>query len=944
MKILVPVLITIILAAQGRTQESYSVREIKLPDWQEDTEIHDIQQDELGLLWLATDRGLYRYDGTEMVSYFHHPFELSSLRSDKVNCLFVNHNSRLLLGTHKGLHRYLKSSNTFKQYNFTSSLDIQIIIEDLHDYLWFWSRDGLHWLYHEPGTDEYWGEAELPELLSRVDLEIHDAMITPEDEMWIATNAGLVVLSLADRCTPVLVFHDDRFSSNGQFGQLRTIKRDIKGRIWLGSEHVTYVISKERDLVEVLNEDENQSLSSTSIILSPSGKLYLADESQVFVLSTRHESEMIRSLDLNYGFQWPDDDITLLKEDLLKPENIFILTQDDKLYYLERAEVRTTPAKFLSPEVYSDMRFIKNKVLLLEDEGSWLIYHQENEVASPLRVQAVDHVKPDEIIDICLSEKAIKLALQGRILEIALENGEITREFSLSSFDITALECQEDTLWLGTSGQGLVKMRNVNEHLNSYVHEVNDPSGLPSNEINDLQFDKGGSLWIATDEGVTLLDISLDRFRTFRRSAGLPDNHIKALTIDSQTGVWVLTAKGPAIYQQEEDRFHVLKGVYSESVNATDLSHIDQSLLLITDSLAVNVFLDRIEFQRDLIPIRFSKLYDASGKEHYLLHRNPDADISVPYEHNSLLIEFVTIQPSARLHYTFEYELSGKDAESGALNDAKSLNLNSLSAGDYQLTIKAIDDRGQLCGQDMIRFGVLPPFWMTSSFFLLIVALLLMLFFIYWLIIKDQERKRVAAIRDIRKRTAADFHDELGSRLTVISLYGNMIREKKGTNPESEAYLEKVLDSANELYYAMKDVIWSLKPEAENLNGLLDHIEDLARRLFKSTRTDLEVTRSGRPPEELPVSKLTSKNVSLICREVMNNVIKHAEATSFILDISLEQNLLTIRMQDNGKGIPEDHGYGEGMENMKLRSEEINGELSVKSSKKGTSVTLLFKI
>ena len=75
--------------------------------------ITQICQDHEGMIWIATENGLNKFDGNKMTSYFHHRGDAHSLSNNFVNALFVDSQGHLFVGTHAGVQMYLPQTNNF---------------------------------------------------------------------------------------------------------------------------------------------------------------------------------------------------------------------------------------------------------------------------------------------------------------------------------------------------------------------------------------------------------------------------------------------------------------------------------------------------------------------------------------------------------------------------------------------------------------------------------------------------------------------------------------------------------------------------------------------------------------------------------------------------------------------------------------------------------------
>ncbi|MCY7409925.1 MAG: hypothetical protein LH473_06605 [Chitinophagales bacterium] len=87
------------------------------------------------------------------------------------------------------------------------------------------------------------------------------------------------------------------------------------------------------------------------------------------------------------------------------------------------------------------------------------------------------------------------------------------------------------------------------------------------------------------------------------------------------------------------------------------------------------------------------------------------------------------------------------------------------------------------------------------------------------------------------------------------------------------------------------------------------------------------------------------KNLFLVCKEAIHNIIKYAEATEVKISIEKNEGRLKMIIKDNGKGFAMNRKVynGNGIKNMRARVESIKGTFSIKSDEmKGTTVMILW--
>ena len=209
----------------------------------------------------------------------------------------------------------------------------------------------------------------------------------------------------------------------------------------------------------------------------------------------------------------------------------------------------------------------------------------------------------------------------------------------------------------------------------------------------------------------------------------------------------------------------------------------------------------------------------------------------------------------------------------------------------------------------------------------------------------QQERQLVATNsilkgqEDERTRVARDLHDGLGGLLTGIKLTlnkvkGNVILPESGALAFTRALSQ--LDSAiNE----MRRVAHSMMPEALVRYGLPDALSDFCSDLNESGQMKVRLQLLGMD-ERLD----SSVEVVLyrIVQELLNNVLKHAQATEAYVQITRTGTTLSLTVEDNGKGFDIgqlNQNKGAGMRNIENRVAYLNGKMDIQSKpNEGTSV------
>ncbi|WP_119080811.1 sensor histidine kinase [Chitinophaga alhagiae] len=217
----------------------------------------------------------------------------------------------------------------------------------------------------------------------------------------------------------------------------------------------------------------------------------------------------------------------------------------------------------------------------------------------------------------------------------------------------------------------------------------------------------------------------------------------------------------------------------------------------------------------------------------------------------------------------------------------------------------------------------------------------------YKLKLKDKDlqiqKERLVAVlqgqETERKRIAEDLHDEVGAQLSVLKLNLNHLQQLAG-NGEKER-IKETKEFTDTIIQQLRFISQSLHPTTlENL-GLSHALDSFCSLMNKNKQIAISFKTDG---TTYPVDREKALNVYRVVQEVMNNVLKHADAQHVFITYQSTPGLLTIRVEDDGNGKLVDQ-YGEsrkktghlGLKNIESRLNIIGGNITfVKNSPAGT--------
>ena len=196
----------------------------------------------------------------------------------------------------------------------------------------------------------------------------------------------------------------------------------------------------------------------------------------------------------------------------------------------------------------------------------------------------------------------------------------------------------------------------------------------------------------------------------------------------------------------------------------------------------------------------------------------------------------------------------------------------------------------------------------------------------------------IQAQQEERNRISADMHDDLGAGMTTIRLYSELAKNKLPENSIPE--IDKISSSANELLNKMNAIIWSMSSSNDSLGNMIAYIRSYAIEYFENTGINCHISIPADLPNIEVIGEIR-RNVFLVVKEALNNILKHSKATDVEITLTRIDNDLILYIQDNGIGIDLDklRLFGNGLKNMKKRMADVNIEFSIEN-KNGTLVTL----
>lgn len=300
--------------------------------------------------------------------------------------------------------------------------------------------------------------------------------------------------------------------------------------------------------------------------------------------------------------------------------------------------------------------------------------------------------------------------------------------------------------------------------------------------------------------------------------------------------------------------------------------------------------------------------------------------------------------PGERL--LFEWD----EATSIGMGSSKTVTYNDLPSGLYhfrinELTIQGVPGEAEAS----LAFEVPLPLWKTPWFWGLTGLLLVVAAggIHRYVTLQAMRRELIRletqhALEKERLRIARDIHDDLGARVTQISLVSGLAQGDSSLPDKPRADFAAISRLARELVFALSETVWAVTPQNDNLDAFGNYVCQTVGRLCTDAQLPHRL-RVAELPREVPISSQLRHNLILSVKESVNNVIKHARASELLVSVEWDGALITITVQDNGCGMENvAPATGNGLANMQRRMESVGGTCDFRSER-GHGTTVIFR-
>lgn len=190
------------------------------------------------------------------------------------------------------------------------------------------------------------------------------------------------------------------------------------------------------------------------------------------------------------------------------------------------------------------------------------------------------------------------------------------------------------------------------------------------------------------------------------------------------------------------------------------------------------------------------------------------------------------------------------------------------------------------------------------------------------------------AVAEERNRLSREMHDTIGHRLTVASVQLEGVQKLIAKDPtKAEKMAETVREQVREALRELRQTVATLREPLESDLPLETSLKKLARGFEEATGITIHLMLPDSFPEMSAAHRLA---IYRTAQEALTNAQKHADAQQIWLQIARQEDILTLRVSDNGKGVQaQEESSGFGLRGIQERAAQLGGELRLEERKGG---------
>lgn len=845
--------------------------------------VRAITQDHSGFLWIGTDEGLNRYDGTTIKTY-----TISPQGPGKFISALHATDKELWIGTDEGIYIYTFETSRFKHFDQTTSPNIRIkgiinhITEDKEGNIWIaTNQQGVFkYIPSKHDMEQY--------AFSDVSGQVYNILADNDNQIWAVSNQGkwgIYKLNKAEnKFEPFPLHYSD---SHKHDSQALAILEDSEHNLWLGTwECGLHKIDKySGQTTTYLHPDDTKGITHIHSLMeyaphqlligSDDGllwfntitedyQLFTENETSPYPLSNRFVYPIIKDreggiwIGTYYGgvnYISPKTDqfecfahsqytnsvngrvIGRFCED--KNGHIWIASDDGGLDCYSPQSQKFT--HYNANEGENSLSYHNVHALCLDGDQLWIGTYTGGINVLNLKTGAFKKYFPSQKTPNGLDGSSSYAIFKDRseqiwvasMSSIHLYNKEKDNFTCIKTLNALTIDIDQDNkgnLWFSTQGKGLFKYQPEKRIWKKYTHDPARSNSLANDQVNCCLIDRHGTLWAGTMNGLCKYNAEKDDFETI--PLDIPSHNICCI-IEDQHILWLTTTKGLVRYVPGESCqiFTKNDGLQSDQFLPNAGMKASDGKIYIGSVNGFNAFYPhQIKTNQVIPPVIITELEIFNktvpvGSKTLPKALNQTEELELSYKDNVFSLLYASLSYCTPAKNQYAYKLEGFDKEWNHVGSQNKATYTNLPAGTYTFKVKACNNDGVWNEQGAsLKITIHPPFYWSTAFKLLyFVMFIITLGLFIRLIIKRTEKKHAIEINRLNENKEKEVH---AAKIKFFTTIAHEIR-----TPVSLIIgpLEKIMNSTVTLPSSVREDLNIIDRNSQRLLFLVNQLLDFRK-------------------------------------------------------------------------------------------------------------------
>ena len=880
-KIILAIIAGIIPLVLPAASTDFWFRHFSVEDGLSSNSVRAIMQDKYGFMWLGTDDGLNRYDGTIIKVYNLNP----QGANDYISSLYDT-TDNIWVGTEDGVYIFDYETESFELFNVLTAQgdsiksNVNHIAEDRDGNLWFSTvGQGIFKYNISKHYLEHYEFKDANGLMASV-------LIDSENQIWAVTNWGSPTVSKLNKAENKfdpfpITYETGKYDSNSL-----VMLEDSEHALWLGTwecglqkidrytgQATTYLHPSEgkgathiHSLMEyaphqlLIGSDDGLLLFNT---LTCEHQLFTEDETNPYSLSNRFVYPIVKDREggiwvgtyyggVNYLSPNTGQFECFAHSRFYNSVNgtvigrfcedssgyIWIASDDGGLSRFSPKDKQFT--HYMPDEHRNSLSYHNVHALCMDDDDLWIGTYTGgvnvlNTKTGAFRIYTTrggDLTTLDGTSSYAIFRDREKRIWVTSMAGINLYNREEDNFIRVKDLESLTIDIDQDTdgnIWFATQGKGLFKHNPNKKTWKNYLHS-NAPGALVNDQVNCVLIDGNGNMWVGTMNGLCKYNAEKDQFEAI--PLDIPSRNICGI-VEDQRVLWLTTTKGLVRYAPGESCqvFTRSDGLQSEQFLPNAALKASDGKIYVGSVNGFNAFYPyQIKTNKVLPPVIIAGL-EIFNKEIRIGDKqlpkalNQMTELDLSYKDHVFSLLYASLSYCTPEKNQYAYKLEGFDKDWNYVGSQNKATYSNLPAGTYVFKVKATNNDGIWSDQEAnLKITIHPPFyWSTTSKILyFILACIALTFFIRFLL-KRTEKKHTAEINQLNVSKEKEVHE---AKIKFFTMIAHEIR-----TPVSLIIgpLEKIMKSSIPMPAVLRDDLNIIDRNSQRLLFLVNQLLDFRK-------------------------------------------------------------------------------------------------------------------